>query len=86
MGDILARDSAAEVRIAAARQLARGNSASVPPLLTGLADSDPSVVVAVLEALTLVGDASLLTELRPLLEHPHALVRERAARAVRLLQ
>jgi len=79
LGELLAHDPAPQVRSAAAQRLGSGNASSVSVLLPGLDDTEPSVVLAVLDALALVGDASLRTELEPLLEHPDPLVRERAA-------
>jgi hypothetical protein len=75
----LSNDPDASVRAAAAETLGEGDVGSVGPLLDALADPDPRVVLAALESLELLGDASILPALAPVLEHPDAGVRERAA-------
>jgi HEAT repeat protein len=51
-------------------------------LVAALRDPEIPVVLAALESLEWVGDETLISELRPLLDHPSAEVRERAAETI----
>ena len=84
--DRLANDPDASVRTAAAESLGDGDVGAVRPLLDALADPDSHVVLAVLESLEQVGDASILPELAPALEHSDPTVRERAAEVGEFLE
>jgi hypothetical protein len=86
LGEILARDPDPEVRLEAARRLGQAEPGlAVPPLVPGLRDPDSEVVVAVIDALSFVGDLSVVPDLRRLLQHPDPPVRERAGRVLELL-
>jgi len=84
--DRLANDPDASVRTAAAESLGDGDVGAVRPLLDALADPDSRVVLAALESLEQVGDASILPELAPALEHSDPTVRERAAEVGEFLE
>ena len=82
----LANDPDPSVRAAAAETLADGDVGAVRPLLDALVDPDAGVVLAVLESLEQLGDASIVPDLAPALEHPDAEVRERAAEVGEFLE
>lgn len=82
----LAKDPDPGVRAAAAETLAEAGAGSVPALLQALDDGDPRVVVAAIDALEQVGDASLVPQLRPLLQHRDPETRARAAEAIQFLE
>jgi hypothetical protein len=77
----LANDPDGAVRAAAAESLASADVGAVRPLLAALADPDARVVLAALESLEMLGDASILPDLAPAFEHPDPSVRERAREA-----
>jgi hypothetical protein len=80
--ELLAEDLSPEVRAAAARRLAGGDSyATVGALLQSLNDPSPEVVIAALEALEFVGDESILPEILKLMNHPDPEVRAAAMEA-----
>lgn len=82
----LANDPDPTVREAAAESLADGDVGGVRPLLDALSDSDSRVVLAALESLELLADASVIPQLAPALQHPDAAVRERAAEVAEFLE
>ena len=84
--DRLANDPDAAVRAAAAETLGDADVGAVPPLLGALGDRDPRVVLAALESLEMLGDASTIPQITPFLEHPDAAVRERAAEVIEFLE
>ena len=87
LSQILIEDPASQVRLAAATRLGRAEPAVALPLLVpGLSDPAPAVVVGVLDALSLVGDSSLVPQIQPLLEHADPTVRRRAAAVMRVLE
>jgi hypothetical protein len=77
----LANDPDGEVRAAAAESLSGADVGAVRPLVAALSDPDTRVVLAALESLELLGDASVVPELAPALEHSDPAVRERAKEA-----
>jgi hypothetical protein len=82
----LANDPDAAVRAAAAESLGDADVGAVPPLVHALGDADVRVVLAALESLEMLGDASTVAELAPALEHPDAEVRQRAAEVAEFLE
>lgn len=83
----LAEDPDPRVRAEAAEQLAFSDSfAGVASLIRALGDPDATVVSASIAALTFAGDASVVPQLEPLLEHRDPSVRETAARAIESLK
>jgi hypothetical protein len=82
----LTNDPDPEVRAAAAETLGDADVGAVPALVSALGDSDTRVVLAALESLELLGDASTVAELAPALQHPDAAVRERAAEVSEFLE
>jgi hypothetical protein len=84
--DRLAHDESPVVRAAAAETLGDADVGAVQPLLQALDDPDPRVVLATLDALEFVGDASTIPHLAPLLEHKDVEVRERTVEAIEFLQ
>ncbi len=82
----LAEDESPLVRAAAAEALLDADVGAVQPLLAALDDPDPSVVLAALEALEFVGDASTIPHVAPLLKHKDVEVRERTVQAIEFLQ
>jgi hypothetical protein len=82
----LASDESPEVRAAAAEVLKESDVGAVQPLLQALGDPDSRVVLAALEALEFVGDASTVPQLAPLLKHKDTEVRERTVEAIEFLQ
>jgi hypothetical protein len=84
--DRLAHDESPVVRAAAAETLGDADVGAVQPLLQALDDPDPNVVLATLDALEFVGDASTIPHLTPLLKHKDAEVRERTVEAIEFLQ
>jgi hypothetical protein len=84
--DRLANDEAPAVRAAAAETLGAADAGAVQPLIQALADPDPRVVIAALDALEFVGDESTIPHLSPLLKHKDVAVRERTVEAIEFLQ
>jgi hypothetical protein len=82
----LANDESPLVRVAAAETLVGSDADAIPPLLQALADPDPRVVLAALQALEFVGDASVVPALSRLLGHRDDEVRERTLEAIELLE
>jgi hypothetical protein len=82
----LESDEAPAVRAAAAEVLMESDVGAVQPLLQALDDPDSRVVLAALEALEFVGDASTIPQLAPLLKHSDVEVRERTVEAIEFLQ
>lgn len=82
----LANDPDASVRAAAAESLGDADVGAVRPLVDALGDADARVVLAALEALEMLGDASTVAGLTPALEHPDAAVRQRAAEVIEFLE
>jgi hypothetical protein len=87
LGRVLLEDPDPRVRGAAADRLGRGSPEVVVPLLIpGLADEQSSVLIAVLDSLSIVGSSALAVELDPLLQHPDPAVRRRAVAVRRVLE
>jgi len=87
LGQLLADDPNAEVRVAAASQLSDSDSAgSINSLLAALDDPSSSVIIETLDSLVFVGDETIIPAIQPLLRHPDAEVREAAADAVDFLE
>ena len=84
--DRLANDEAPVVRAAAAETLGASDAGAVQPLIQALGDPDPRVVMAALDALEFVGDASTIPHISPLLKHKDVAVRERTVEAIEFLQ
>jgi hypothetical protein len=82
----LANDPDGEVRAAAAESLSGADVGAVRPLVSALSDPDTRVVLAALESLELLGDASVVPELAPALEHADPAVRERAREAAEFMK
>jgi hypothetical protein len=82
----LANDPDPSVRISAAESLADADVGAVPPLIDALGDADSRVVLAALESLEMLGDASTVAQLAPALEHSDAAVRQRAAEVAEFLE
>jgi hypothetical protein len=82
----LTNDPDPAVRAAAAESLGDADVGAVPPLLGALDDAEPRVVLAALESLEMLGDASTVPELTPFLDHPDAAVRERVAEVIEFLE
>jgi hypothetical protein len=82
----LVNDPDPRVRAAAAEGLGGGDVGAVRPLLAALGDSEPQVVISVLESLETLGDASIIPDLTFLLEHPDPTVRERGKDAIEFLE
>jgi hypothetical protein len=82
----LANDPDPVVRATAAESLGDADVGAVPALVGALGDSDARVVLAALESLELLGDASTVAELGPALQHSDAAVRERAAEVAEFLE
>lgn len=83
LGDALLGDEVPAVRAAAAETLGEATEEddereAADLLIQALDDRDKGVVLAALEALESVGDASVIPRLEPLLEHPEPEVREQA--------
>jgi hypothetical protein len=80
LGTTLLSDPSPEVRAAAAESLGEASEErdAAGWLLEALEDPDSRVVLAALEALEWVGDASVLPGLEPLLSHPDPAVRDQA--------
>lgn len=86
--DRLQNDRSPEVRVAAAEALSNVNAtrAGTSALLEALGDPDPQVVIAALDSLQWVDDPSVLPEVREVLDHPNADVREAASETVSWLE
>jgi hypothetical protein len=82
----LANDPDPVVRATAAESLGDADVGAVPALVGALGDSDARVVLAALESLELLGDASTVAELAPALQHTDAAVRDRAAEVAEFLE
>jgi hypothetical protein len=74
----LLNDPDPEVRAAAAESLGDADVGAVGPLLRALEDRESVVVLEALDSLELLGDASTVEKLEPVLDHPDPEVRERA--------
>jgi hypothetical protein len=80
-------DPSSRVRMRAARRLGFGDSTRVLPVLTtALSDPDPDVVVEVVEAIALVGEAESIPSLEALREHESPAVREVVDDAIAVLR
>jgi hypothetical protein len=82
----LANDPDGAVRAAAADSLSGADVGAVRPLVAALSDPDARVVLSALESLEMLGDASILPELEPALEHPDPAVRARAQEAAEFIE
>jgi hypothetical protein len=85
--ELLERDPAPDVRIAAAGALIHATApGAVDLLIEALSDPNPGVAIAALDAIEFVGDATLIPKLAPALTRPEAEVRARAQETVEFLQ
>jgi len=87
--ELAASDSDAGVRKAAVSALSDApeeNAAALGALVDALGDGDPQVVIAALDSIEWIGDASLIPAITPLLEHPNAEVREAAETSIYYLE
>jgi hypothetical protein len=78
LADLAMNDPDAGVRKAAVSALSdadQENTAARGALLGALSDPDPQVVIAALDSIEWIGDASMIPEITPLLQHPNAEVR-----------
>lgn len=82
----LANDPDGAVRAAAADTLSGADVGAVRPLLNALGDRDSRVVLAALESLQMVGDASVVPEIERALDHPDPAVRAAAQETIDFLQ
>jgi hypothetical protein len=87
LSNLLATDPNPSVRAAAAKTLgdSRDSPDAVRALVRALRDPDPDVVVASLDALDWIGEATVAPELEFLLEDPVPRVREAAAETIESL-
>jgi hypothetical protein len=79
--DLAMNDPEADVRKAAVSALSdspQEDTAARGALLGALSDPDPQVVIAALDSIEWIGDASMIPEITPLLQHPNAEVRDAA--------
>jgi hypothetical protein len=87
MAELLTRDPSANVRVEAADQLGSiGTPGAVNALLRSLADPEPDVVIAALEALRFAGDESIVPDLQSLRQHPSPEVRAAVEQTIDFLQ
>jgi hypothetical protein len=87
MAELLTRDPSAGVRVEAADQLgAIGTPGAINALLRSLADPEPDVVIAALEALRFAGDESIVPDLQSLRQHPDPQVRAAVEQTIEFLQ
>jgi len=79
--DLALNDSEADVRKAALSALSdadQEDTAARGALLGALSDPDPQVVIIALDSIEWIGDASMIPEIKPLLQDPNADVRSAA--------
>jgi hypothetical protein len=77
--DLALNDPDAGVRKAALSALSdapQEDTAARGALLGALSDPDPQVVIVALDSIEWIGDASMIPDIRPLLQHPNAGVRD----------
>jgi HEAT repeat protein len=89
LSELAANDPDAGVRKAAVSALSDASeedTAALGALVGALGDADPQVVIAALDSLEWVGDASVISDITPLLEHPNAEVREAAEDSIYYLE
>jgi hypothetical protein len=89
LSDLVANDPDVGVREAAASALSDasgGNPEALGALVGALGDPDPQVVIAALDSIQWVGDASAIPDIEPLLDHPNAEVRDAAELTIYQLQ
>jgi HEAT repeat protein len=76
--DLAMNDPDADVRkvvVSALSDSSQEDNAARGALLGALSDPDPQVVIAALDSIEWIGDASMIPEITPLLQHPNAEVR-----------
>lgn len=89
LSELAANDPDAGVRKAAVSALSDASeedTAVLGVLVGALGDPDPQVVIAALDSIEWVGDASVIPDITPLLEHPNAEVREAAETSIYFLE
>jgi hypothetical protein len=89
LSELAANDPDSGVRKAAVSALSDASeedTAALGALVGALGDADPQVVIAALDSLEWVGDASVIPDITPLLEHPNAEVREAAEDSIYYLE
>jgi hypothetical protein len=89
LSELAANDPDAGVRKAAVSALSDASeqdTAALGALVGALGDPDPIVVIAALDSIEWIGDASAIPHIKPLLEHPNAEVRVAAADSIYFLE
>ena len=87
LATILTTDPSPEVRIAATYSLEESDDPrAFDTLIMGLDDTDPKVLVEVIDSLDYLDDRSAIPYLQPLLDHPDEDVRDAAESAIESLQ
>jgi HEAT repeats/HEAT repeat len=89
VSELAANDPDAGVRKAAVSALSdasKEDTAALDALIRTLGDPDPQVVIAALDSIEWVADASVIPHILPLLDHPNAEVREAAANCIYFLE
>jgi hypothetical protein len=87
--DLAANDPDAGVRKAAVSALSDADeedTAALGALVAALGDPNPQVVIAALDSIEWIGDASSVPDITPLLNHSNAEVREAAAITIGILE
>jgi hypothetical protein len=89
LSELAANDPDSGVRKAAVSALSDASeedTAALGALVGALGDADPQVVIAALDSLEWIADASVIPDITPLLEHPNAGVREAAEDSIYYLE
>ena len=89
LSELAANDPDAGVRKAAVSALgdaSEEDTAALGALISALSDPDPQVVIAALDSIEWIGDASMIPDITPLLQHPNAEVREAAEASIYYLE
>jgi hypothetical protein len=84
---MLTSDPAPEVRAAASHALQDSDDPkALDALTTGLGESDPKVLVEIIDALGFVGNSQTISQLQPFLQNPNEDVRDAAQSSIDLLE